>query len=267
MNVLILGAGNMASSLIPKSFNKIAHSYFVTTPGGESALKFANNFGISNLDYKEALKKLRNGEFDILWLAMKPQSFLEFGRANDYFDCPELEVVSILAAIEASQIAQVFNHKNIIRLMPNTPTQYGLGVNPLWCKIESDLVLDLLEDFNKVGVSFIVESEEGLDQITPFSGSGPAYFFEIARILQNKLKSYGFSEEISRIVIGMTMKGSAQMILESKESLLNLRENVTSKKGVTFEALKVFEDSALESIISRAIERALDRIEELRLNK
>lgn len=267
MNILILGAGNMASALIPKSFNKIAHSYFVSTPSGSSATKFANEFGISNLEYLDALSRLRNGDFDILWLAMKPQSFSDFAKNNLYFDYSELEVVSILAGTQASQISKVFNHKNIIRLMPNTPTAYGLGVNPLWSKEQTDFVLDLLEDLNKVGVSFQVESEDILDLITPFSGSGPAYFFEIARIMQDKLKNYGVSDEISRKIIGMTMKGSGEMILEARGTLIELRENVTSKKGVTYEALKVFEEAGLETIISEAIEKALKRVNELKLIK
>lgn len=84
--------------------------------------------------------------------------------------------------------------------------------------------------------------------------------------MQDKLKTYGISDEISRMVIGMTMKGSGEMILESRQTLLELRENVTSKKGVTYEALKVFEEAGLEAIISKAIEKALERVNELKLN-
>lgn len=255
----------MASALIPKTFNKIAHSYYVSTPSGDSAKLFAGEFGISYLDYTEALSKLRMNEFDILWLAMKPQSFTEFRSVNKIFTCPALEIVSILAATDHAQISEVFSCENIIRLMPNTPTQFGVGVNPIWSKNpKSDLVLDLLECLNKFGASFLVPTEQALDIITPFSGSGPAYFFEIQRILENKLISLGFDKTLARIAIATTMKGSAQMILDSGLEPLTLRENVTSKKGVTYEALKIFSEMGLEKILDLGIDKALERIEELK---
>ena len=50
---------------------------------------------------------------------------------------------------------------------------------------------------------------------------------------------------------------------KSEESFMELRKNVTSKGGVTFEALKVMEESNLEETLVTALEAAYKKTKEL----
>jgi pyrroline-5-carboxylate reductase len=53
------------------------------------------------------------------------------------------------------------------------------------------------------------------------------------------------------------------MLVESSDSPGQLRINVTSPKGTTEAALKSFEASGFEGIVSKAVKAAADRGEEL----
>ncbi len=77
------------------------------------------------------------------------------------------------------------------------------------------------------------------------------------------MKSMGIEEEIAHKRIVQTFLGSAKLMNESSEDPQTLRDNVTSKKGVTSMALKVFKNSGLEEIFSEAIESAFNRAKEL----
>jgi pyrroline-5-carboxylate reductase len=53
------------------------------------------------------------------------------------------------------------------------------------------------------------------------------------------------------------------MLEESGKSATTLRENVTSPKGVTAEALKVFRERGLDEMVEAAMRAARDRSLEL----
>ena len=61
-----------------------------------------------------------------------------------------------------------------------------------------------------------------------------------------------------------TMKGASVMLLNSDLDSKTLRENVTSKGGVTFEALQTFKNHELEDIFSKAIDNAIIRNDQLK---
>lgn len=70
-------------------------------------------------------------------------------------------------------------------------------------------------------------------------------------------------EEDAYSMVKRLIYGSALLMEESKESPVTLRENVTSKKGLTFEALKVLEEGGQEKLYSDAIDAAYKRAREL----
>ena len=72
------------------------------------------------------------------------------------------------------------------------------------------------------------------------------------------------SEKDSRRLIVELFMGTSSLMERSDESFEVLRENVTSKKGMTFEALNVFEESQLDKIVNRALSKAYQRAVEMR---
>ena len=110
---------------------------------------------------------------------------------------------------------------------------------------------------------FVFESDDWIDRITPYSGSGPAYIFEVARIMCKELEDLGLDVVSAEKMVAHTIYGSAKMLVESNDSPKALRDNVTSKKGVTYEALQVFKDSDFPGIFKKALKAAYARAKEL----
>jgi len=76
-------------------------------------------------------------------------------------------------------------------------------------------------------------------------------------------------KEANELVID-TFVGSALLMKEEgkKEvSFETLREQVTSKKGVTYEALKVLTDENLDKIMQQSFKSAYNRVLELKSSK
>ena len=82
--------------------------------------------------------------------------------------------------------------------------------------------------------------------------------------MANKATEYGFSEKDARSMLEQVILGSAQMVINNQDkSIAQLREAVTSKGGTTYEALKVFNESNLNDIVSRALDACKKRAEEM----
>ena len=266
MKHLILGAGNMVSALLPgyiRNAKADHHSFYVYTPSGKSAKIFSDN---NDINFLESLDSIKAYEYDVVWLAMKPQGFRsaieEFYKEG--LDFSKAISISIMAGVSVENIAKVTRSQDVIRIMPNTPSKVNLGANLVYGTMGDEGLKNLLKHFLGSSENFYLESEDMMDKLTPFSGSGPAYFFEISRIFETKMIDLGYDKESAKKLLGLTMKGASEMILKDSDSSLELRKKVTSKGGVTFEALKVMEDSNIEEIFSRAIDKAIERNSQLR---
>lgn len=73
----------------------------------------------------------------------------------------------------------------------------------------------------------------------------------------------GMPREQAERLAKQTCLGAGRMLVESTESPGQLRINVTSPKGTTEAALKSFQESGMDGVVSKAVKAAADRGEEL----
>ncbi len=217
---------------------------------------------LSGKAFKE-IEDMPNSKF--LFLGCKPQQFDSLAekikdKVND-----ETVVISILAGITAERISTTFNTSKVIRIMPSTPSLVGKGISLVFPKKgipEEDLesVVNLFKGVSKV---IKTSSEDEFDLITTISGCGPAYVFEIARIFSTFLNSRGVELATADLVAKELLLGSSKLIDESDESFEELRNKVTSKGGMTFEALEEFKSGGLEKVFVSGFEKAYQRAKTL----
>lgn len=260
MKIAVLGCGNMASALV-EGMNKSSSIKTVCyTPSNTRAVELSEKTGGESV-----LNISELPECDIYMIACKPQQFDEL--ADKLAKCVKADslIMSILAGTTTTYISKRLNTSKVIRVMPNTPSLVGEGVNALYFtddvnKKMKNEVINLFDSFSNV---FVFEKEDEIDLITGFSGSGPAYIFEFARIMIEKMTSYGIDPNSASKMIKHTFLGASKLMVESDDSPEALRNKVTSKEGVTYEALKVFEDNNINKIFSDALDAAYKRSKEL----
>ena len=258
MRIGFFGCGNMGQALafgFKNSKSQLIEQYFYTpskTKAQELAIKTGGHF----------VENVNDMPTDLDWyvLAFKPQSLNEFSfQFNE-----SAKILSVLAGTGIDTLEKKFKISKVARLMPNTPSQLGMGANLFYSPFEASEMTGLLESLGKL---FIMSSEKELDAITAFSGSGPALIFEFARIFEKHLNAMSGGNLQAKEIIAQTFLGSAKLLensISSGVTFETLREQVTSKKGVTYEALQILEKNDLDNILGGAFTAAHKRTLELK---
>lgn len=154
----------------------------------------------------------------------------------------------------------------IVRAMPNTPAAIGQGVSvacpgPGVGPSERALADRLLA---AVGEVAWVEEEALLDPVTAVSGSGPAYVFLLAELLEQEGRRLGLPAELARLLARRTVAGAGALLAASQEDAAALRAAVTSKGGTTAAALDVLmAEEAWPRLLREALAAASRRSREL----
>ncbi len=175
--------------------------------------------------------------------------------------------LSIMAGRTISGIqALIGSGAAIVRAMPNTPAAVRQGVtvatpsgsvSPAQRTLSEDLL-------RAIGLVEWVEREALLDPVTAVSGSGPAYVFLLAELMERAAIEQGIAPDLARVLARQTVAGSGALLAASSESAAELRKAVTSPGGTTEAALRVLMASdAMPAAVSEAIAAATHRSREL----
>lgn len=198
--------------------------------------------------------------------AVKPQNAA--ATLPDYAGFAGISVfLSIMAGRTISGIrALLGDDAPIVRAMPNTPAAVRQGITVVCAgqgvgSVQRALCEELLQAIGEVAW---VTDEDLLDPVTAVSGSGPAYVFLLAELLERAAREQGIPPDLARILARRTVSGSGALLAASSEDADALRRAVTSPGGTTERALSVLMDSrAWPDAVSRAVAAATERSREL----
>jgi pyrroline-5-carboxylate reductase len=165
-----------------------------------------------------------------------------------------------LAKIAASLAAGV----RLVRVMPNTPclvgqSASGYSLGPGTNASDAQLINVLL---SSVGKAFQLE-EVLLDAVTGLAGSGPAYVFLVIEALSDGGVAAGLPREVAATLAAQTVRGAAEMVLQSGLHPAALKDQVASPGGTTMAGLEVLEKAAVRAALMGAVQAAARRSMEL----
>jgi pyrroline-5-carboxylate reductase len=200
---------------------------------------------------------------DVLFLATKPQQI----RAALAQLQPAVDgklVISIAAGITLATLDGSLGQARLARVMPNTPCLIGQSASgyclgPRATPADGQLVAQLL---GAVGQAFAVD-EKLLDAVTGLSGSGPAFVFVIIEALSDGGVRMGLPRDVATALAAQTLRGAAQMVLETGEHPSVLKDRVASPGGTTIAGLQALESGGLRGTLMAAVEAATRRSIEL----
>ncbi|MGV6814533.1 MAG: pyrroline-5-carboxylate reductase [Phycisphaerales bacterium] len=219
----------------------------------QSGFGWVKSLGLSGLGVVLAVKPQMLGE------AMAPVRVMLGGFGY------ESTLISILAGTTIDALEKSTGGlARVVRVMPNTPAQLGLGMSAISGSARAtDADLDLARRlFASVGK--VIEIDEPmLDAFTAVAGSGPAYVFYLAEAMSQAAQRLGFSVSQADEIVRQTVLGAATLLDRSGEQSSVLRTRVTSTGGTTHAAMQSMEDDGVMTEIVRAIERAQQRGVEL----
>jgi len=263
--IAFIGAGNMARAIIIGLVNSGVNpqSIIVSNPSPEKRLALAKEFNI-----KETANNIEAAEFaNVIVLCVKPHFITDVcQQISAAINIKDKTFISVAAGTTVLQIQQALNgNYSVVRVMPNTPAQLGLGMSGLFASSEvSDDEKAISEQLmTAVGKIIWLQTEAQIDDIIAVAGSAPAYFFLFMEAMEKQALQLGFNAQESRMLVQQTALGAAQMVVQNNVSIAQLRENVTSKGGTTQAALTQFADDNLENIVANAMNAAIKRAKEM----
>ena len=172
-------------------------------------------------------------------LAVKPQNAAETLPLYARFGGSAV-MLSIMAGRTLAGMRTLLGEgSSVVRAMPNTPAAVRQGVTvacpgPGVTAAQRELCDALLAAIGSVAW---VDDEALLDPVTAVSGSGPAYVFLLAELMEQAAIEQGLPADLARMLARETVSGSGALLAASAEDAAQLRKNVTSPGGTTAAAM------------------------------
>jgi pyrroline-5-carboxylate reductase len=260
--LLLVGCGRMGSAMLAGWRERGLSPSFAVDPSPDAARSAGDDLTVVG-----DLASVPEGFTPAaVILAVKPQSAADAIPAYAGFALSAV-FLSIMAGRTIGGIQSLLGGSAaIVRAMPNTPAAVRQGItvatpNPSVTPGQRTLCEDLLR---AIGLVEWVEQEALLDPVTAVSGSGPAYVFLLAELMEQAAIEQGIAPDLARILARQTVAGSGALLAASPESAAELRKAVTSPAGTTEAALKVLmAPEAMPKALSEAIAAATRRSREL----
>jgi len=259
-----IGGGTMAEAMIRGVLDKhlVPPSHiFVTGPRRERRAELTKRFGVKALASNvEAAQGAH-----IVVLSVKPQILPTVLRELRGKLRADQLVVSIIAGAPLAVLRDGLDHATIVRAMPNTPAQIGMGITA-WCataNVERDQRDRAKAILGALGEEIEVEEEGMVDMATALSGTGPTYVFLLMEALVDAGVHLGFSRRVAEELVLRTVEGSAAFARRSGRHLAELRNMVTSPGGTSAAAIYELEKGTMRTVLSRAVYAAFVRTREL----
>lgn len=261
-----IGGGNMTTAIVRGLIDNGTdpETILIGEPGTEQQDRLRAQFPGCHVTESNALVASRS---DTLVLATKPQVLPAVCReiATEVSAKKPL-VVSIAAGVRTVDIDGWLGGQHaVIRVMPNQPALLGQGVSGLYanaCTTDANkaFATDIL---SAVGDVVEVEREADIDAVTAVSGSGPAYFYLLIKMLTDGGVALGLKPDTAAQLALKTAIGSALLANASSEDMDELIARVRSPGGTTAAALDSLDNDDVHAMFRRALRAARDRAVEL----
>jgi len=265
MKLGVIGYGNIAKALVGgvvKSGYLKAEEVYITTRSIEKISDEVKALGCNLLSNNNEVAK----EADFLVLAVKPYQYEAV--LNQIKN--EMKTGSVLVSVAAGVTIEMMQNwtnpsQKIIRTMPNTPMQVGIGMtavtpNDLIIEDEEKWVLNL---FSSVGKATLVD-EDKMEAVIGACGSSPAFVYMMIEALADGAVLKGMPRDQAIELAAQAVKGAAEMVLETGRHPGLLKDQVCSPGGTTIEGVAALESAGFRTAVIEAVRKTVDKAEALK---
>jgi len=260
-----IGAGNMGEAMIRGVISaKLRQAdrvvVYDTAEGRSETLR--QRFGVTAASSVEELLSL----CDVVVVAVKPQLLPGVFERIPNGAARNKTFISVVAGVKAVVFERALGEGvKVVRTMPNTPAQVGMGSTGVFFGADVDAATRelVLAIFSSFGVVAEMPREELLDAVTALSGSGPAYAFMFVEALADAAVRIGMGREEAYQLAASMLEGSARMIRETGKHPAELKDMVMSPGGTTAAGVEALERGAFRATVMDAVLAAWRRCREL----
>lgn len=249
VEVSVVGCGHLGSAVIRGLSRSGEHTITACDLDEDALAAVESDVDRTTTDVSEATAA------EVVILAVRPQTVSPV--LDDLEMNPEQTLLSFAAAVPTGFIEERTG-TTVIRGMPNLAVENGLTAAAVTGEGD-ETVQAVLDDLGK----YVVVDESLMDISTALNGSGPAFVFYLIKELAAAGVESGFDEEDAALLAAQTVKGAAEIALQSDESLDDLIDAVTSEGGTTIEGMEVLWESDVDDVLERTVRAAEKRSQEI----
>jgi pyrroline-5-carboxylate reductase len=206
---------------------------------------------------------IQDGDFVVL--AVPPQVFGEFAATEGHRFGPRTPVLSVMAGLTAGTIAQALGTSQVVRSIPNTPSEVFQGMTVYFADpaVSDETVAQADVLLKAIGKALRVDREELIDDATAICGGGPAFVSYIVDAFCQFAASRGFSESAGREMAVQVFGGTATLIAGSDKPPMQLCREVMTPNGTTERGIAAFDAAELKGSVMTALAASAERSREL----
>ncbi len=261
-NISFIGIGHISRAIIGGLFRKKSvneDKVVLSGPHPEKFAGFAKKYGVKMTDNNiEAVKQA-----DIIFIAVRPKVVRQVAEEIKNHIKPNILIISVAAGVTFDLLHKYLsgNKIKLVRIMPNIPVAYGLGVvgwvGDNLTTNDKILIKSLLKP---LGLIIECKDEKAMDKLSMISGCGIGYTAYFMKNLENLAQKYGLREKDARKVVLNTFIGTLKHLETTGESPDELTKAVATKGGITEEVLNNMEKLGFSQIFSQSVERGYVKI-------
>jgi len=202
-------------------------------------------------------------ESEIIILALKPYTILNFLKEHsNLIDPSKHTVISVATGILISEISEVLpENTGVYRAMPNTATSVNESITAIASSTDSlnrkDNVSQLFESLGEV----VFIEENLMESATILGACGVAYVLRFMRAMIQGGIEVGFDASTATKIVGQTMKGASELIIQNDSHPEAEIDKVTTPRGCTIVGLNEMEHAGFSSALIKGIVTSFERIE------
>ena len=260
MKIGFIGAGNMGGALARAAAKAVdPQTIFLADHCVEKAEALAKELGCNVCTTQEAAQTC-----DYIFLGVKPQVMgtmlaqiapVLAGRKQDFV------LISMAAGICMADIRRMAGGDYpVIRIMPNIPVSVGGGM------ILFDTTDNVTEEAKQTFLNAMAHAgvldqlpEKLIDAGSALSGCGPAFVCLFAEALADGAVSCGLTRAQAMTYAAQTLKGTADMLLQTGMHPGVLKDAVCSPGGSTIAGVNALEQNGLRAATAEAVVSAYHR--------
>ena len=258
--IAVIGAGVIGGSVVKSLLKSGYDGKIIVAEIMPEKARELEQLGVAvTSDNREATR-----EADVVFLCVKPNILKTVLKEVSREVIGKL-VVSTAAAVTVKFCKRVVPKARFVRIMPNVAILVQESFTAYCCdddvtEEDKKKIKDVLD---VMGKSMEIE-ERYMDAVTAISGSGPGYLSIIIEALMYGGLKVGLPRDLALTSAAQAVLGTAKLVLETKQTPAQIRDNVTTPGGTTIEAIYEIESSDVKQALMRAVEAATKKSEKIR---
>jgi len=246
--VAVIGGGNMGGALIEgflKSGKYDKQDVAVSDPSEATRKRFE---GLGLTAYANNSEAIAGA--DLVIIAVKPWYAADICREI----CSSLPdgviIVSVVAGLPLKTLQDFFDKDTpIFRVVPNIGAACGSSMSFVSCLPDDEpQSADVLALFDAVGTSALIP-ESQLDAAMVLASCGTAYALRYMRAAMEAGIQTGLTAQLSRTAVAQTLKGAAELLLNSELHPEAAVDQITTPGGITIVGLNAMEQKGFTSAV------------------